>query len=864
MGRIIKLQSSSNYSLALDEYGILWGWGLNNQTLSNQTYSNTNTDKFTTPTKIELPGPVTRFAAGEAHALALGRDGQLWAWGSNAFGQLGNGQTAPVSGVVSVLLPTTMTSIVDLAASSSTSYAVDANGKVWAWGNNDDGEVGNGTYSVCNSPVAVSSSSGMPLIKLIKANHNFALALANDGTIWTWGDNTYGQLGHSNGNPSNIPLKITVGLSLGKSIATGYSHSLGISPAGNIWSWGRNNYGQLGTNTSSNSLVPLPTAAVTGWNDLVQISCGAYHSLGLRSDGYVWTWGNNSYGQLGFGNTTNLSFATKINTFKLSDDDTDNDGLADSWERFYFNSLTQTASGIFTAGGVDNITAYARGLSPLLTDEDGDGISNALELATPGLDPLDWTDASGDLDADSVPNLWEQAMGSNMTNLASIPATTVTVNNNQSIQTVINALAGNSTNPPFYRVIVQPGLYSENIILPADKRVALISANAGGIPEIRGLTAFPTVTIYGESVIDGFRITHSPGVAGEGILSQPNTGRAIVRLVNCFIHDHTDTAVRANTGRTILAHCTIFNNIVPIQTRVISIASLAKLTLANSIVWNPINFSVINTVIGQVGGTGRLECRQSIVRDGSALGALTIDPGLMPKGYIAQSSVARGRGNTPTGAGLDAHHEFRGPLPDLGADQFTDSDTDALPDWWEMAYFGNLSQSATDDHESPQPDRLSNIYEWLLGFNPNLSNTLSNGKGDLYNAVFESTSDSHYPPEWLADDDYDGLSNGKELYYLTNVNNQDTNGDRLTDGLAVLLGLSPTSADTDSDGISNLAELANGTSPLLADTDGDGVSDYLDPLPLDPSISSLPNSSPSDVTAPLISLQQPAGAVLQP
>jgi alpha-tubulin suppressor-like RCC1 family protein len=864
MGRVIKIQSALNYSLALDEYGKLWGWGLNNRTLSNQIFSSENTPKFTTPVKIELPGPVTCMAAGELHALALDQDGKLWAWGSNTYGQLGNGQTNAPTGFVSVTLPSTMGKIVSLAASTSTSYALDTNGKVWAWGSNENGEIGDGTYDQSTIPVGVSSSPGMSAIKSITASHNFALALASDGSIWTWGNNSDGQLGQTASNSSGVPRKIIAGLVTAKSLAAGYSHSLGISQSGAVWSWGRNYSGQLGINSTSSSSVPSPTSTVANWSDVAKIAGGTSHSLGLKNDGSVWTWGGNSYGQLGEGSFTTSQVPAKVVSIKMSNDDSDADSLPDTWERFYFSNLTQTATGIFTVGGVNNKTAYTNGLSPLATDEDADGISNALELTTSGLDPLDWTDASGDLDADAVPNLWEQGMGSSMTNPGSVPGVSVTVNSNQSIQTVINNLPGNTANPPFYRVTVQPGIYSENITLPADKRISLVSASGSGIPEIRGPSGLPTVTLYGESVIDGFRITHAAGIVGRGILSQPYGGRGIARVVNCFIYNHLDSAVQANVGKTVLSHCTIFDNIVANQTRVIGIASVARLTLSNSIVWNRLNNPVITAVIGHVGGSGRLECRQSIVRDGSALGAFTVDPKLVGRGFLPQSSPARGLASTPPSAGRDVHHELRGLSPDLGADQFYDSDADALPDWWEMSFFGNLSQSATNDGDSPQPDGLVHLYEWLLGFNPLVSDTLGNGLGDLYQALFESTGSSNFPPDWLADADYDGLLNGKELYYQTNRNDPDTNDDGLTDGVSVMLGISSTNIDTDGDGISNSTEQANGTSPLLADTDRDGVNDNVDVFPLDSAISSLPNSPTSDVTAPVISLQQPSGSVLQP
>ena len=142
--------------------------------------------------------------------------------------------------------------------------------------------------------------------------------------------------------------------------------------------------------------------------------------------------------------------------------------------------------------------------------------------------------------------------------------------------------------------------------------------------------------------------------------------------------------------------------------------------------------------------------------------------------------------------------------------------------------------------------------------------------GGNYNGQlgFGDNVDRYYPSRianfWLFDSDADGdgLNDGEESHYETDPLVADTNNDGLDDYLAVRSGLSPTSSDTDGDGIPNIAEVSNGTNPLWEDTDGDGVNDNLDPLPLDPLVSSMPAPSPSDVTAPTITLQRPADALL--
>jgi hypothetical protein len=338
------------------------------------------------------------------------------------------------------------------------------------------------------------------------------------------------------------------------------------------------------------------------------------------------------------------------------------------------------------------------------------------------------------------------------------------------------------------------------------------------------------------------------------------------RLVNCVIrgNEHNNGGAVYNSGSFLdLVHCTITGNLSNSTGRGIY-STGGKLTLINSIAWGN-NGTATQEIYKNT--TDPISVVSSIIANGEH-GGINSDPQLTPHSWLKSTSPAINRsGVIPTSAShVDIHGEPRptGSSPDIGADEFLSSDGDTLPDFWEMRYFGNLSKGAGDDSDLPSGDGLSNYYEFHFDFNPLLPVSPGNAVSDFYEAVFLRKNDPNYPAEWKTDEDSDGLTAGEELYYGTNPLLADTNGDGISDLVAVSMGISPTSNDTDGDGISNVAELANGTNPILADTDGDGVVDNLDAYPLDPTRSSSTPGAAGDTVAPIITLIEPVGAVPVP
>ena len=180
------------------------------------------------------------------------------------------------------------------------SIALKSDGTVWTWGLNNLGQLGNGTYQNSLSPVQV---YGLNNVKRIAAGGNLSLALKNDGTVWAWGSNACG-LG--NGGTGSYTIVQVTGLANVKDIVVGNdywtgnhrTYSLALKQDGTVWAWGFNEYGQLGDGTYNTRTTPVQVNDLSGVTD---ISACYFHSLALKSDGTVWAWGYNSYGELGDG-----------------------------------------------------------------------------------------------------------------------------------------------------------------------------------------------------------------------------------------------------------------------------------------------------------------------------------------------------------------------------------------------------------------------------------------------------------------------------------------------------------------------------------------------------------------------------------
>ncbi len=254
------------------------------------------------------PGPgkgIVSLSAGGGHTLALREGGTVWAWGRNESGQAGDGSTATRSTPAQVA---GLIGVIAVAAGDGHSVALKADGTVWAWGRNDNGQLGDGSTVNRSAPVRVVLADGNALtgVKALAAGGDHTIVMRANGTLMAWGDNQYGQLGDGSGQDQIHPAQVTVGggaLKGVKAVAAGDGHSLALKADGTVWAWGRNDHGQLGDGTTTNRSQPVQ---VSGLANIAAISAGADgdHALALRGDGTVWAWGSNPSGRVGDGSTT--------------------------------------------------------------------------------------------------------------------------------------------------------------------------------------------------------------------------------------------------------------------------------------------------------------------------------------------------------------------------------------------------------------------------------------------------------------------------------------------------------------------------------------------------------------------------------
>ncbi|MEI7911327.1 MAG: cadherin-like beta sandwich domain-containing protein, partial [Verrucomicrobiota bacterium] len=327
---ITVIAEGKSHGLALCSDGSLAAWGSNlNGQLGNGSTTDSRVPVAVTTTGLLAGKTVIAIAAGSSHCLALCSDGTLAAWGANSNGQLGNGTVYDSNVPVAVITtgPLAGKTLTGMAGGDAYSLILCADGTVAGWGSNSYGQLGDGTTMSAIAPVAVVTSGVLAgkIVTAISAGSSHSLARCSDGTVAAWGDNSAGQLGNNSSVNSSVPVApITSGILAGKTViavaaGAGYSHSLALCSDSTIAAWGDNSYSSLGTISVSSSKVPVAVdrSGILAGKTVTGIAAAYIHSLAFCADGTLAAWGHNGVGELGNGATTSSGVPVAVTTSTL-------------------------------------------------------------------------------------------------------------------------------------------------------------------------------------------------------------------------------------------------------------------------------------------------------------------------------------------------------------------------------------------------------------------------------------------------------------------------------------------------------------------------------------------------------------------
>jgi alpha-tubulin suppressor-like RCC1 family protein len=284
----------TSYGIRAD--GSLWSWGYNG---NGQLGIGSKPTKTSTPHRVASPWEFKQVAAGVFHVVAIRKDGTLWAWGENENGELGIGSTTDHNKPVRV---GSAKDWVEVTCSARHTIAKRADGSWWIWGDNADGQLGFADLKDRRSPTLVASPgmAGNMWAGGFTSFSSYPAGNSKAGRLLSWGRNQWGMLGRGTSDPDNHPVPVPADVASTLAFAQlgpGYFHTLALLPTMQVYAWGRNLEGQIGNGGYAES-VPAPVA-VPGTNGMTRVAAGENFSLATHIRGEVWGWGTNANGQLG-------------------------------------------------------------------------------------------------------------------------------------------------------------------------------------------------------------------------------------------------------------------------------------------------------------------------------------------------------------------------------------------------------------------------------------------------------------------------------------------------------------------------------------------------------------------------------------
>ena len=276
----------------LDQFvgNTLFNWGGNTE---GQLGDNTASSKSNPIQTVTGGINWKQVACGSYFTAAIKTDNTLWSWGSNSNGHMGDNTITVRSSPVQTV--TFGTNWKQVFCGYATVCSVKTDGTLWCWGDNSGGQIGDNTSTKRSSPVqTIAFGTNW---KQVSGGKLHTACIKTDGTLWTWGDNTSGQLGDNTSTKRSSPVQTIAFGTNWKQVFCGYAHTIATKTDGTLWVWGLNSNGQIGDNTIANYSSPVQT--VTFGSTWKQASGGKLHTACVKTDGSLWIWGNNDQGQLG-------------------------------------------------------------------------------------------------------------------------------------------------------------------------------------------------------------------------------------------------------------------------------------------------------------------------------------------------------------------------------------------------------------------------------------------------------------------------------------------------------------------------------------------------------------------------------------
>ena len=278
----------------LDQFvgSTLWSWGRNYQ---GGLGDNSVTSRSSPVQTVSAGTSWREINLGNYHSLSIKTDNSLWVWGYNNHGQLGTNNITNYSSPVTTTISGTFWKTI--SAGFYHSAAIKTDGTLWMWGYNTDGELGDNTVTKRSSGVqTVSAGTNW---KQVECGDYHTAAIKTDGTLWLWGYNAQGQLGDNTATHRSSPVQTVGGGSNWLQVSCGAYHTAAIKTDGTLWLWGRNDSSQLGVGSADLSNRSSPVQVFNAGTSWKEVSCGGYFTAGLKNNGSLWLWGSNDLGQIG-------------------------------------------------------------------------------------------------------------------------------------------------------------------------------------------------------------------------------------------------------------------------------------------------------------------------------------------------------------------------------------------------------------------------------------------------------------------------------------------------------------------------------------------------------------------------------------